>query len=114
MDKFTPRQTGEIRIDNSAGKLPVGYNASIRFIRSLSDWEGVSGQDSESDPADDNPSGSTAAPTQFLQYETLLGYAFGGESSKSQTFATKYRAGVAGFKASSVGTWFTGICRRKV
>jgi hypothetical protein len=106
MDKFTSRQTREIRIDNSAGKSPVGYNASIRFTRSLSDWEGISGQDGE--PADGEPSGSTAAPTRFLQYETMLGYAFGRESSKPQTFATKYRAGASGFKASSVGTWFTG------
>ncbi|MDR2809307.1 MAG: T9SS type A sorting domain-containing protein [Tannerellaceae bacterium] len=108
MDKFNSRPTREIRIDNSGGKLSVSYNASLRFIRSLSDWEGLSEQDNESGSGVNKPSGSAASPTQFLQYETLLGYAFGENSSKPQTFATKYRAGAAGFKASSVGTWFTG------
>jgi hypothetical protein len=108
MDRFTSRQTREIWIDNSAGKLPVSYNASLRFIRSVSDWEGISEQDSESGSGGNKPSGSTAPPTQFLQYETLLGYAFGENTSKAQTFATKYRAGASGFNASSVGTWFTG------
>jgi hypothetical protein len=101
----------QIFVDNRAGLQTVNYNVSIRFTRSISDWEGISEQENAYGRNDEGSSDINEDSVQTIQYENdaLLGYAFGLQDYLApQTFATKYRANSSGFKIVSVGTWFTG------
>jgi hypothetical protein len=106
MDSYAKRQLPQLTLDNRNGKTRVNYSASISYFRSVVDMDET--PKPTAPPATAKPEPDTLAITLQYESKSLLGYEYGVVDAESQTFATKYTAGVAGFRIYSVGTWFTG------
>lgn len=110
MEQFNSRPTRTILIDNRAGRQRVDYQMSIRFVRSITDPEGLSAQDGAYagllNPSDTEADSTTRVIRHV--HERYLSFAYGLQDIyRPLTIATKYKADT-GFNATSVGVWFIG------